>query len=217
MCISAQPTYKKIIKVILKLTVVLEVNKAIFLSDVVLKSNMARFCVYTFDRRFHPKQNYLEIEPTTLLLQVPSYQPIHWGYNFYLFWVWQPPSKFSFIKCKRVCSYRVLMQCHDGSVLKRTRRLWSSVSATCFPEAETANARILSLSFSSDPPPLLHCMKIQLFDDVCSQIQSQDIKYWWIKNVPFIIAISFLWSLLCFCAVKHKQISIRKKYVYEGE
>lgn len=58
-----------------------------------------------------------------------------------------------------VC-YRVLMHCHDGSVQKRTRRLWSSVSATCFPEAEAANARILSLSFSSGPSPALQYTNI---------------------------------------------------------
>lgn len=77
-----------------------------------------------------------------------------------------------------VCCYRVLMHCHDGSVQKRTRRLWSSESAACFPDAETANARILSLalSFSSDPSPALQYTNICVYFNMFSQSSmSRDI------------------------------------------
>lgn len=77
-----------------------------------------------------------------------------------------------------VCCYRVLMHCHDGSVQKRTRRLWSSESAACFPDAETANERILSLplSFSSDPSPALQYTNICVYFNMFFQSSmSRDI------------------------------------------
>lgn len=86
-----------------------------------------------------------------------------------------------------VC-YRVLMHCHDGSVQKRTRRLWSSVSATCFPEAEAANARILSLSFSSGPSPALHHTNIHFRIFLHHQIMKYNNKLTYQKYYIYLLS-----------------------------
>ncbi len=71
--------------------------------------------------------------------------------------------------------YLTLTQRHTGSQWSSTSLLLSSVSASSFPEGDTAKARTLSLPVSSEPPPSL--------------MRSDKLKFYWsLSGMIYVIA-----------------------------